>query len=223
MKATKFRTVGWLATAALVTAALVAPATASAALGDEGPDVTPTQGAGNFTECPEGQGATISLDFDDLDADTRMLSGTIDGVTVTITYDDDLKTTDFEAEGGVVWHAFIKGGNKYNHYNYTGLDGVTEDDGLVAPDNESGGPADLSHAVFCVVADEPDPSDEPTPTPTATPDGGVEDTTDPSLPPTSTLTGKSGTSDTWRTMLLVLAAVLATTLVLTPARSSRKR
>jgi hypothetical protein len=212
MKATKFRTVGWIATAALLTAALVAPGVASA--NDQNP--------GQVADLP------ISYDHEDYQGDEEKCAADIEawGVGEGQAYwhfvqtqvDEAVLTgeltAEFEDEGEVTVDSYKKAGGSLHWHIITGLDSLVS----VSSDVESDGNLNLSH--ICWV---PEPEPTPTPDPTATPDGGVEDTTDPSLPPTSTLTGKSGTSDTWRTMLLVLAAVLATTLVLTPARSSRKR
>ncbi len=79
----------------------------------------------------------------------------------------------------------------------------------------------------------PEVTPTPAPTPTPTPTGGVEGATATpppaataahTLPPTDTL-GDAGTTsrgDSWRIVLIALAAVLATALLLTPARAVRK-
>lgn len=214
MTRSKFRSAGWLATAGLVTAALIAPAGAAAAA------VEPTEYEGNITTCPADQGATINLD-------DETTSGSAAGVTVEIEYDADAKSLDFTATGGVVWHAFVKGGNGYNHYDYTGMGGVSSDTDLVAPNNASGGPAGLSHVVFCVVASEEseEPSEEPTEQPTESPEGSVEaETGTPSttLPPTDGLTTSAPTGSSWQLLLVAMAGILAAALLLTPAAKKNR-
>lgn len=226
MKTNKFRTAGWLATAGLVTAALIAPANVGAA------SVSPTFVEGNVTveDCPQG---TTGLYLDE-----ETTSGEAAGVTVTIVYDSEAKSLDFTAEGGVVVHAFVKGGDNYNWYDYS-PDGVTSDTDLVAPDNASNGPAGLSHVVFCVADVEETPTPTPTPeeTPTPTPTGSVDaetGTPDPTgsvqaetgtptttLPPTDTLTASAAANDSWRLLLIAMAGILATVLVLTPSKKAR--
>lgn len=69
-------------------------------------------------------------------------------------------TVDFTTDGTTwsfvsnipVMAAISKGGNAANVYYYTPP--VLADAGLVSPDNESGGPAGLSHATLCVNEDE---------------------------------------------------------------------
>ena len=80
----------------------------------------------------------------------------------------------------------------------------------------------------------PTPTPVPTPTPTPTPTGGVGGATatppapaatpGTTLPPTDTLGDASTTTgnDSWRIILLALAATLASALLLTPARVVRK-
>jgi hypothetical protein len=206
MTKSKFRSAAWLSTAGLVTAALIAPAGAAAAA------VTPTEHEGNITTCPEGQGATINLD----DENT---SGSAAGVTVEIDYDAEAKSLDFTATGGVVWHAFVKGGNGYNHYNYTGLGGVASDTDLVAPNNASGGPAGLSHVVFCVVAAEESEAPSPTPEGSVEAETGTPSTT---LPPTDGLTTSSPTGGSWQLLLVAMAGILAAALLLTPAAKKNR-
>ena len=149
MKLTRMtRTAGWLAVAGLLGAAIIGPA---ATFAKTGPEVAPTLHEGNITACPSGAGSTIYVD-------ANTTTGSAAGVTVSIVYDAGTKSLDFTATGGVVMHAFIKGGDAYNDYDYT-PSGIAADDGLVAPDNASGGPAGLSHGIFCV---------EPTTTTTTT-------------------------------------------------------
>jgi hypothetical protein len=49
-------------------------------------------------------------------------------------------------------------------------------------------------------------------------------TATPTLPPTDTLGGPSApANDSWRIMLVVMAGILASVMVLTPKRASRRR
>ncbi len=208
MTPTKFRGAGWLATVGLVTAALITPATVGAA------SVSPTIWEGNV----QAGYCNAMLGLDDF-----TVSGTADGVTVTIVYDDEAKSLDFSAVGGVVVHAFIKGGPNSNWYDYS-PEGVTSDTDLVAPANGSEGPAGLSHAVFCVDDASPTPTPTSTPEVTPTPEGSVAaETGTPSttLPPTDTLTATSAANDSWRLLLVAMAGILATVLVLTPSKKGR--
>jgi hypothetical protein len=222
------RNVGWLVVAGLLGAALIAPGGVAAGTG---PEVTPTTYEGNIKveDCPEG---TTGLYLDD---ETTSESG--GGVTVSIDYDSDAKTTDFTATGGLVMHAFIKGGDAYNHYDYSGMGGIAADDGLVAPNNSSGGPAGLSHAVFCVVETTETETTETETTETETTEtettttatGSVQSTTSkakPTPPSTDTVVPSSPSSTTgspWSLLLVAMAALLAATLLLTPAVAARKR
>jgi hypothetical protein len=190
MKLTRMtRTAGWLAVAGLLSAALIAPTATFAVMG---PEVAPTTVlSANITSCPEGFGATIVLN-------TNTTSDSAAGVTVSITYNSGPKTVDFTATGGVVWHAYIKGGNDYNWYNYTPLGGVAADDGLVAPNNASGGPAGLSHAVFCVA-------------PTTTTTTETTDTSTTTTETTDTSTTTTETTDTSTTTTETTDTVTTTT------------
>jgi hypothetical protein len=92
------------------------------------------------------------------------------------------------------------------------------------------------------VGPTPTPTATPTPTPTPTPGGGEEAATPTptpnggvsgatakprhTLPPTDTVLAPAASSvrsDAWRMLVMALAAFLATTLLLTPARSSIRR
>jgi hypothetical protein len=189
----------------LLGAALIAPA---AALAAEGPEVAPmTVGSNedpqNITECPAG------TTFAFVDSGEQAA----DGITVELVYDAGAKTVDFAVTGGVALHAFVKGGPAYNWYDYTGLGGVAHDDGLVAPDNGSGDPAGLSHALVCVeeVEEEPsEPAEEASePTEEETPSGEVEGATgapDVTPPATDTVAPGGERSGDPSMLLLALAA-----------------
>jgi hypothetical protein len=116
--------------------------------------VTPTSVGGNITLT--GEGNNDKADCDEADGIETGDSGGSDtsdnGVTVTWTYDGDSKEFGFTATGGLVTIAYVKGGNGYNIYDYTGFagGGVAWDGGMFAPDtNDNGDPQGLSHAVFC--------------------------------------------------------------------------
>ena len=151
--------------------------------------------------------------------DTGGSSETANGVTVTWTYDSDTKEFGFSAEGGLVSIAYVKGGNGYNEYDYTGKPdgGVDSDGGMFAPDNGSGGPAGLSHAVFCTVAgDEPPPSESPE---FSGDEGGLTECPCDTIPGTQT----SGPADGAWMLVVALGVLLASIVVLTPARAKRQR
>jgi len=77
----------------------------------------------------------------------------------------------------------------------------------------------LSHVCFGAEA-------TPTPTPTteATPSGGVGgDTNQPTQPPTDSLLGSSGPTDTAWLLVVALGVLLASVVVLTPARAKNRR
>jgi hypothetical protein len=169
----------------------------------------------------DGNGNSDAADCDAADGietgDTGGSDTTDNGVTVTWTYDSDTKEFGFSATGGLVTHAYIKGGNDYNDYDYTGETdgGIAADGGLFAPDNGSEGPAGLSHAVFCTVAGD-EPSFEQS----------QEGETDaPSEPSTDTFTGNgtSGPADGAWLLVVALGVLLASIVVLTPARAKSRR
>ena len=74
------------------------------------------------------------------------------GVTIT-EIDVDAGTLSFETDEGILVSAvYMKGGNSQNLYDYSSFPGggVAHDDGLVTPNNPSGGPAGISHVDFCL-------------------------------------------------------------------------
>jgi hypothetical protein len=109
-----------------------------------------TQGnEGNVTRCfPLSAGKPI-----DGQEDTHDTELSIDGGngTISVTYNAD-KSLDFTTSAGYkVVDVFVKGGPSTNWYAYNPA--VTNDSGLFSPDNASGGPADVSHVVFCWAKD----------------------------------------------------------------------
>ena len=147
------------------------------------------------------------------------------GVTVAWVYNTDTKAVSFTATGGVVTIAYIKGGNSgYNIYNYVGVlgHGVASDGNLFAPNTGSklDHPAGLSHAVFCTTPG----GSEPTPTPTFNASqAGATDA--PTLPNTATVggNGTSGPADGAWLLVVALGVLLASIVVLTPARAKSRR
>lgn len=202
--------------------------TALAATGASDQGITPTEHAGNITA--DGNGNSDAADCaagDVIETGNTGGSDTTDnGVTVTWTYDSETKEFGFTATGGLVTIAYVKGGNGYNEYDYTGEagGGVDSDGGMFAPDNGSEGPAGLSHAVFCTGEGGDEPTDEPEPTPTFnSTDEGVTDA--PSEPNTATIggNGTSGPADGAWLLVVALGVLLASVVVMTPARAKSRR
>jgi hypothetical protein len=194
--------------------------TMAAGASDQG--VSPVLHSGNITL--DGNGESDAADCaaaDGLETGDTSGSGTTDnGVTVEWTYDAGTKAFSFTADGGLVTIAYIKGGDAYNEYNY--LDalghGVDSDGNLFAPDNGSAGPAGLSHAVFCT-----SPSEEESQPPSFT--NTEEPATDvPSLTDTATIGSSSGgPSDSSWLLVAALGVLLASVVVMTPARAKNRR
>ena len=208
--------------AGVLSLAMVGTALAAGHLSDQG--VAPVLHEGNITV--DGQGGSDAADCDPADAiatgDGSGEGTSANGVTVAWTYDDETKEFSFVASGGLVSIAYIKGGNDYNEYNYTGFPdgGVASDGNMFAPDNESGGPAGLSHAIICTVVVE----EEPTPTPEFT-DEEEGETDAPSEPNTATIggNGTSGPADGAWLLVVALGVLLASVVVMTPARAKSRR
>ncbi|MBI2781954.1 MAG: hypothetical protein HYX55_09195 [Chloroflexi bacterium] len=148
---------------------------------------------------------------------------TDNGVHVAWTYDGTSKAFGFTATGGLVTIAYVKGGNGYNKYDYTGKSGggVASDGNMFAPDtNGDGKPQGLSHAVFCTSPSE----SEPTPTPTFGSSQAGE--TDQATEPNTAAIGGNGTSgpaDSAWLLVVALGVLLASVVVLTPARAKSRR
>jgi hypothetical protein len=140
------------------------------------------------------------------------------GVTVSVTFDGNTNTVSFTASGGLVTAAFIKGSDAYNEYDYIAAlgHGVDSDGNLYAP----GG---MSHAVFCT-----GPSSEESQPPTEEPsfnNTGEPATDVPSEPNTATIggAGTSGPSDSSWLLVAGLGVLLASVVVMTPARAKTRR
>jgi hypothetical protein len=230
----------WISLSAVAMTFLVA-GTVLAATGPSDQGVTPTEIQGNITLAGGGgNDAAECAVADGLETGNSSGSGTTEsGVSVEWTYDADTKEFSFEAEGGVVLIAYIKGSNSYNEYDYTGLGGVTEDGGMFAPDNNNA-PAGLSHADFCTGEEEETTSftssqqsttdsqsssttsTETTESTTTFSDSVSESTT--TQPPSDTL-GDTGSGQQSGSMWLLLAAlgVLAgSVIVLAPSKAKSK-
>lgn len=197
--------------------------------------VEPVEHEGNITIEGGGNNAQVACDADDavlFGAEEGGTKTTVNGVEITVTYNTDPadKGFDFEAEGGLVTIVYVKGSNSYNEYNYGA--GVASDNDLYAPDNASG-PAGTSHVIFCT-AEEDEPTDTPfqsvfeeTDAPTETPFQSVAgDTDEPSEPDTATIGGSkdigSPADGAWL-LVVALGVLLASIVVLTPARAKAPR
>jgi hypothetical protein len=142
---------------------------------------------------------------------------------------------DFTVDNGVVTIAYIKGGNGYNEYDYSGIGGAAWDADLYSPVNGSGNPAGLSHTVFCTgPAVQASPSFE---------QSQADTTSAPSNPaseapsfeqsqgdvtqcPCDTTPGLANTShpaDGAWLLVVALGVLLASVVVLTPARAKNRR
>ena len=134
--------------------------------------VTPTPHEGNITACPlEGY---LSIFIDGKDG-----SGSKGGVTVDVTYHQN-NSLDFTATGGLVYVAYVKGGDNYNTYDYR-PGGVASDTNLVSPDNGGGQVPAVSHSVYCVketTETTTTTSEESSETTTTTSEESSETTTD---------------------------------------------
>ena len=207
--------------------------TALAATGPSDQGVVPVEHAGNITADGNGQstGAACSTDDSIVTGDSAGSGDSVNGVHVVWTYDAGTKAFGFTATGGLVTIAYIKGSDSYNEYNYTGFPdgGVDSDGNLFAPDNGSNGPAGLSHAVFCTAPGETEETPAPTPTaPTFTDEPGGETdapTGAPSEPNTAAIGGNgiSGPADGAWLLVVALGVLLASIVVLTPARAKSRR
>jgi len=210
--------------------------------------VEPVEHDGNITIEGGGNNDQAACDADDavlFGAEEGGTKTTASGVEITVTYNTDPadKGFDFEAEGGLVTIVYVKGSSSYNEYNY-GSPGVASDTDLYAPANASGQAA-TSHVIFCTeeAEEETEPPTEPpteaptetpfqsvfeeTDAPTETPFQSVEgDTDEPSEPDTATIgTPKNVGSPADGAWLLVVAlgVLLASIVVLTPARAKAPR
>ncbi|HEX7950733.1 MAG TPA: hypothetical protein VF494_10325 [Candidatus Limnocylindrales bacterium] len=213
--------------------------TMAAATGESDQGVTPTTIAGNITLAGGGgnDGADCAA-ADGLETGNSGGSGTTtNGVTVTWTFDGTTKEFGFTATGGLVTIAYVKGGDAYNEYDYLGDlgHGVASDGNMFAPDNGSDGPAGLSHAVFCTSPSEEEsqppsevPSAPPSEAPSAPPSfvsSELPATDLPSEPNTATVptSGNSGPSDSSWLLVAALGVLLASVVVMTPARAKNRR
>jgi hypothetical protein len=210
--------------------------TALAATGASNQGVTPTLGANiNIGLPPEKPGP--NKDIADCSADDGIVTGdsagsdtTTNGVTVTWTYDGTTKAVGFTATGGVVTIAYVKGSAGYNIYDYTGFagGGVASDGNMFAPDNASGGPAGLSHAVFCTGPSTPEasPSFEQSQADTTDAPSFEQSQADVTQCPCDTTPGLANTShpaDGAWLLVVALGVLLASVVVLTPARAKNRR
>ena len=207
--------------------------------------VEPVEHDGNITIEGGGNNAQVACAADDavlFGAEEGGTKTTANGVEITVTYNADPadKGFDFVADGGLVTIVYVKGSNSYNEYNYGA--GVASDNDLYAPANASGQAA-TSHVIFCTTeedeptdtpfqsvegeTDEPTDTPEPTDVPEDTPFQSVEgDTDEPSEPDTATIGGAKGVGNpgdgAWL-LVVALGVLLASVVVLTPARAKAPR
>jgi hypothetical protein len=202
--------------------------------------VVPTAHSGNITNSGNFAQDVCSAD-DAVDmagnndtADVSSDATTVNGVTVHLTVNNTTKAVSFTADGGLVTAAFIKGGDGYNEYDYSGDlgHGVDSDSNLFPPDNNGGGKG-FSHAVFCTGQAEGStpPSEGPSTPPSEVPSeapsfaGSVADITDaPSEPNTATIgTSNGGPTDSSWLFIAAIGVLLGSVVVMTPARAKNRR
>jgi hypothetical protein len=184
--------------------------------------VTPTTVYGHNITL-DGNGNSDSAGCEDgIELDAAGSDTTPGGVTVTMFYNSTTKEVSFTADGGVVLKAFIKGGDAYNIYDYS-PDGVTSDNGLVAPKTgptHTGPRAGLSHAVFCTEMGEQTapPSFEPSFNQSF--EGETQCNCDADLVGTA---DSSSPSDASWLLVVAMGVLLASAVVLTPARIRNRK
>jgi uncharacterized low-complexity protein len=215
--------------------ALFGTALAATAASDQG--VVPTWHDGNITAAGDGQSDGADCDADDA-IETGDAAGdgeSTNGVSVAWTYDAQTKEFGFTATDGVVLIAYVKGGDAYNEYDYSGMGGVDSDGGMFAPDNGSTGPAGLSHAVFCTGPSETETSSSSTTTTTTTASTTTASTTtnfsqtvsgttdDPSEPNTASVEGGSNAGNSAWLLIAMIGVVAGSAVVLKPSRVKNDR
>jgi len=125
----------------------------------DGPAVTPTtvDFPGGEPVCPTGVGIRFG-EGDLVDGHAEEIGST--GKFVTLVDVDGSEITFVVDPPYLASYVFVKGSTPQNVYNYSGFPGggIAHDDGLVTPNNASGGPAGLSHVDFCLVEGPPPPS-----------------------------------------------------------------
>ena len=224
------RKLGWLATASLLGAALIAPSASLAA------SVTPTE--------VDAQGAQATCEDLGFDSGFKIDSGELKdgtfgpvGFNVDVDFSGDdggLPTSfDFTVPDGnaLVNGVFVKAGTVGWLYNYgAGTDGDTD---LTAADGKG-----ISHVLFCyneveeesesvpveseevsIPVESEEISNEPSGSVQAETGTPEEEATPPS---TDTIANpNTASSNGWQLVLLGLGALMATALILTPARARR--
>jgi hypothetical protein len=239
------RKLGWLAAASLLTLALVGPGTQGVLANDSGNIGTikvhelgtPTGTESNdpkvcafnleaYGLAPE-QGGYLFIETQGGDGPTGVDAGPFSFGPANA--DGSFETAYFNVADG---HAIADGHYKATLFGKQGADGELTD-------------VKAESKVFKVTCQPeptptptPDPTPTPIPTPTPTPEatptptptpvgsvGGVTGTPKVTLPPTDSLGGGSSgpTNDSWRILLVAMAGILASVLVLTPARTGKRR
>jgi hypothetical protein len=160
---------------------------------------------------------------------------------------------DWESNFGIDSVLVKAGNDKHNLYVYAPTAASAESTGDTGLGPQAGSGNGISHISFCYDEDNPPESEPPSNPPSDTPSnppseepstppsgseepsqseapspsfsGGVNPITGaPTLPPTDGIaTAAQPGSDTWRVLLIVMAALLASIMVLTPNRSSVRR
>jgi hypothetical protein len=232
-RAAVIRRIGWLAVASMLATALLAPSA--------GPAFAIEGGNPPTVEC-EGYDFYFKIDSGDL-SETTYKDGDADVVT---NWPGQEITISNIADGGQAfdWSSTEPVGKVVTK------EGQDEFFAVYDPAVTSGSVADaiqqgLSHITFCgdqveepstppseepstPPSEEPStpPSEEPSTPPSEAPSqsvAGETDTPEVSTPPTDTIGTTSAPSDSWRMILIALASLLASVLVMTPAKAVSRR
>jgi len=197
--------------------------------------------AGNGNNDKANCDAADAVEIGDASGDGTSTNGvTVHLVTENGESGEQNNEVDFTVDNGVVTIAYIKGGNGYNEYDY-GVGGAAWDADLYSPVNGSGNPAGLSHAVFCTgpaqpseapsfeqsQADTTSAPSEATPTdPVSEAPSFAQSQADVTQCPCDTTPGLANTShpaDGAWLLVVALGVLLASVVVLTPARAKNRR
>jgi len=247
-RAATVRRVGWLGVASMLALAMLAPAASVAAA-----SVAPTYPAGNPTCTDLNPAWTLSFKIDTGDLENRAydwnegfpVTSNWTGQTITISGLSDGGQI-FDWSSTLPVNGVLVKAASDNNALYTYSPAVTGDTDLTRGPGQQA----ISHLLFCgdptppptdppVITPAPTPVITPAPTPVITPAPTPVITPAPTpfqqvlaatgapsvtLPPTDSLGGTAGPSDgTWRLALMAMAALLASVLVLTPAKAPNRR
>jgi len=229
------RRLSWLVVAAMTTAALVGPSTTAVFAAS----VTPYAIGEEFGKNPTCEDLDGAFGGGQTWAELEKIDGMpANGVYGEITiFNVSGQTFSWSSTVGVDAVLVKAGSDNHALYVYAPNAGSPEsfgDTNLTHGPDQQG----TSHVSFCFDESNPQPTPTPeeSPNPTPTPEPSEEPTPTGSvlsevgepevtLPPTDTLVPSTGapTGENWRLILLALAAVLATSLVLTPQRAEARR